>query len=87
MGKTIEAGLVIKEKKLRGELRRDWSIFRNFRLYHLGATDREVSVDAVDANTGVLHDVYTIQGVKVDADINSLQPGMYIIDGKAVYKK
>lgn len=66
---------------------RDWSIFRNFRLYHLGATDREVSVDAVDANTGVLHDVYTIQGVKVDADINSLQPGMYIIDGKAVYKK
>ncbi len=68
---------------------KDWTIFRNFRLYHLGGVEStDTAVDGVNAaGSDTEHSVYTIQGVKVDGTVDSLQPGMYIIDGKTVYKK
>ena len=66
----------------------DWTIFRNFRLYHLGGGDAvDTSVDGVDAKADGKHGVFTVQGVKLSNDGQSLQPGLYIIDGKKVLKR
>lgn len=66
----------------------DWTIFRNFRLYHLGGGDAvDTSVDGVDAKADGKHEVFTVQGVKLSNDGQSLQPGLYIIDGKKVLKR
>lgn len=44
-----------------------------------------VSVDKVKANVSSKHEIYTVDGVKLDTKPENLKKGLYIIDGKKVY--
>lgn len=52
--------------------------------YFFLVEDESTGVNAIGNANGVAEDVYNLQGVKMNNDLNSLAPGLYIINGKKV---
>lgn len=45
------------------------------------------SIESVTVNGDGVVEIYTVSGIRVEADIKSLKPGIYIVNGQKVYVK
>ena len=68
-----------------------WTMVDNFRLYSYGSmsVNDVTAIESMmaDQHATLTDDIYTIQGFKVNHNINTLPKGVYIINGKKVTVK